>query len=65
MINIFSYKAQWTASWGLWQNFKMSHVQTTENLKIVSVDVKDLRFPTSLHADGSDAMVSTSYNSWY
>lgn len=34
----------------------MSHVQTTENLKIVSLDVKDLRFPTSLHADGSDAM---------
>ncbi|KAJ8931888.1 hypothetical protein NQ314_015157 [Rhamnusium bicolor] len=34
----------------------MSHVQTTENLKIISMDVKDLRFPTSLHADGSDAM---------
>ncbi|CAG9822126.1 unnamed protein product [Phaedon cochleariae] len=29
---------------------------TSENLKIVSLDVKDMRFPTSLHADGSDAM---------
>ncbi|XP_017778234.1 PREDICTED: mitochondrial enolase superfamily member 1-like [Nicrophorus vespilloides] len=29
---------------------------TTENLKIVSLDVKDVRFPTSLGAHGSDAM---------
>nr|CAI5818267.1 unnamed protein product [Callosobruchus analis] len=34
----------------------MSHTHTRENLKIVSLDVKDVRFPTSLHADGSDAM---------
>ncbi|KAF5276268.1 hypothetical protein FQA39_LY06617 [Lamprigera yunnana] len=29
---------------------------TTENLKILSLDVKDVRFPTSLEAHGSDAM---------
>ncbi|XP_050304770.1 mitochondrial enolase superfamily member 1-like [Anthonomus grandis grandis] len=29
---------------------------TEEKLKIVSLDVKDIRFPTSLQADGSDAM---------
>ncbi|XP_022906814.1 mitochondrial enolase superfamily member 1-like [Onthophagus taurus] len=31
-------------------------MDTRENLKIVSMDVKDIRFPTSLHAHGSDAM---------
>lgn len=35
----------------------MSSVSTTENLKILSLTVKDLRFPTSLKSDGSDAMV--------
>lgn len=30
-----------------------------EDLTIVAVDVKDVRFPTSLDGDGSDAMVST------
>lgn len=30
---------------------------TSENLKIISIDVKDIRFPTSLGAHGSDAMV--------
>lgn len=34
------------------------NTHTTENLKILSLDVKDIRFPTSLHADGSDAMHS-------
>ncbi|KAI4461230.1 enolase superfamily mandelate racemase [Holotrichia oblita] len=34
----------------------MSGTMTTENLKIVSLDVKDIRFPTSLGAHGSDAM---------
>lgn len=34
---------------------------TAEKLKIVAVDVKDIRFPTSLYAHGSDAMVS---NKW-
>ncbi|CAG9857588.1 unnamed protein product [Phyllotreta striolata] len=34
----------------------MSKSMTSENLKIVSLDVKDVRFPTSLQADGSDAM---------
>lgn len=29
-----------------------------ENLKVISVDVKDLRWPTSLGGHGSDAMVS-------
>ncbi|KAF5305229.1 hypothetical protein FQR65_LT07768 [Abscondita terminalis] len=29
---------------------------TTENLKILSLDVKDIRFPTSLGGHGSDAM---------
>lgn len=29
---------------------------TTENLKIVKLEVKDVRFPTSLEAHGSDAM---------
>ncbi|KAF2895709.1 hypothetical protein ILUMI_10489 [Ignelater luminosus] len=29
---------------------------TSENLKIISLDVKDVRFPTSLGAHGSDAM---------
>jgi hypothetical protein len=29
---------------------------TTENIKIISFDVKDIRFPTSLEAHGSDAM---------
>jgi hypothetical protein len=28
------------------------------NLKIKSLDAKDIRYPTSLQADGSDAMVS-------
>ncbi|CAH0555299.1 unnamed protein product [Brassicogethes aeneus] len=31
-------------------------MSTVENLKIISLDVKDLRFPTSLQSDGSDAM---------
>lgn len=31
---------------------------TSENLKIISLTVKDVRFPTSLGAHGSDAMVS-------
>ncbi|KAG5888707.1 hypothetical protein JTB14_035772 [Gonioctena quinquepunctata] len=34
----------------------MSNTHTSEKLKIVSLDVKDMRFPTSLHGDGSDAM---------
>uniref|UniRef100_A0A6P7G1K9 Mitochondrial enolase superfamily member 1-like n=1 Tax=Diabrotica virgifera virgifera TaxID=50390 RepID=A0A6P7G1K9_DIAVI len=34
----------------------MSKSLTGVNLKIVSLDVKDVRFPTSLQADGSDAM---------
>lgn len=29
-----------------------------ENLTVISVDVKDLRWPTSLGGHGSDAMVS-------
>lgn len=34
-----------------------------DGLTIVSVDVKDVRFPTSLELHGSDAMVnSTFYN---
>lgn len=36
---------------------------TSENLKIISLHVKDVRFPTSLGAHGSDAMVYiNSYN---
>lgn len=30
---------------------------TKENLKIIALDVKDIRFPTSLGLHGSDAMV--------
>ena len=33
---------------------------TIENIKIVSFDVKDIRWPTSLEAHGSDAMVKPS-----
>lgn len=29
-----------------------------QNLKVVAVEARDIRFPTSLQADGSDAMVS-------
>lgn len=29
----------------------------SSTLEIVAVDVKDIRFPTSLKSDGSDAMV--------
>lgn len=35
---------------------------TTENLKITKLDVKDIRFPTSLGAHGSDAMVNRPEN---
>lgn len=35
---------------------------TKENLKIVLLDVKDVRFPTSLGLHGSDAMVCLSFN---
>jgi hypothetical protein len=28
-----------------------------EGMKIIEVDIKDVRFPTSLRSDGSDAMV--------
>lgn len=31
---------------------------TSENLKIIAIDVKDVRFPTSLGLHGSDAMVN-------
>ncbi|KAJ8920243.1 hypothetical protein NQ315_011904 [Exocentrus adspersus] len=61
VINISAFEAQWVASCGLCQGGEMSHLRSTENLKIVSLDVKDLRFPTSLHADGSDAMFTRGY----
>lgn len=32
-----------------------------EDLKVISVDVKDLRWPTSLGGHGSDAMVSSTF----
>lgn len=28
-----------------------------EDIEIVGIDVRDVRFPTSLQSDGSDAMV--------
>ncbi|KAG5888705.1 hypothetical protein JTB14_035770 [Gonioctena quinquepunctata] len=41
----------------------MSNSDTAEKMKIVSLDVKDLRFPISLHGDGSDAMHTSPYYS--
>lgn len=35
----------------------MSSKNIDKNLKIVSMDVKDIRWPTSLGSHGSDAMV--------
>lgn len=35
----------------------MSLKNIDKNLKIVSIDVKDIRWPTSLGGHGSDAMV--------
>lgn len=39
----------------------MSLSKIDENLKIISVDAKDIRWPTSLGGHGSDAMVNNSY----
>lgn len=36
----------------------MSLSSVNENLKIVSIDAKDMRWPTSLGGHGSDAMVN-------
>lgn len=36
----------------------MSLSRIDENLKILSVDAKDIRWPTSLGGHGSDAMVN-------
>lgn len=36
----------------------MSLSKIDEKLKIISVDAKDMRWPTSLGAHGSDAMVN-------
>lgn len=38
----------------------MSLLNIKEALKIVSIDAKDLRWPTSLGGHGSDAMVTHS-----
>lgn len=38
----------------------MSLAKIDEQLKIVSVEAKDMRWPTSLGAHGSDAMVGKS-----
>lgn len=35
----------------------MSLKKIDENLKVISLDVKDMRWPTSLGGHGSDAMV--------
>lgn len=35
----------------------MSLSNVDENLKIISIDAKDMRWPTSLGGHGSDAMV--------
>lgn len=42
----------------------MSLAKIDEELKIVSVDAKDMRWPTSLGAHGSDAMVILCFSVW-
>lgn len=48
---------QSVVTWVPGNQFRTLIKMTTENLKIVKVDVKDIRFPTSLGLHGSDAMV--------
>lgn len=43
----------------------MSLQRIDENLKIVSVEAKDMRWPTSLGGHGSDAMVKSFDKSFY